>query len=85
MAERWVGSVRRECLDWVLIFGRGHLEAVLRVYVEHYNQHRPRRALGLAPPLPDPHPVAGGSVGSRRRIRRRDRLGGLIHEYVAAA
>jgi putative transposase len=40
-AERWVGTVRAECLDWLLIVGRGHLEQVLRVYVEHYNRHRP--------------------------------------------
>ena len=46
-AERWVGTVRAECLDWLLIVGRGHLEQVLRVYVQHYNRHRPHRALGL--------------------------------------
>ena len=86
MAERWVGTVRRECLDWVLIFGRRHLEAVLRVYVEHYNQHRPHRALGLSPPATDPRVVVPLSLSeSRRRVRRRDRLGGLIHEYAVAA
>jgi hypothetical protein len=42
-----VRTVRAECLDWLLIVGRGHLEQVLRTYVEHYNQHRPHRALGL--------------------------------------
>jgi putative transposase len=46
-AERWIRTVRAECLDWLLIVGRGHLEQVLRVYVEHYNGHRPHRALGL--------------------------------------
>ena len=51
-AERWVGTVRAECLDWLLIVGRGHLEQVLRIYVEHYNQHRPHRALGLEAPDP---------------------------------
>jgi putative transposase len=40
-AERWVGTVRVECLDWLLIVGRGHLEQILRVYLQHYNQHRP--------------------------------------------
>jgi putative transposase len=46
-AERWIGTVRAECLDWLLIVGRGHLEQVLRVYPEHYNRHRPHRALRL--------------------------------------
>src|SRR5215207_2716997 len=51
-AERWVRTVRTECLDWLLIVGRGHLAQVLRVYVEHYNEHRPHRALGLQAPDP---------------------------------
>ncbi len=46
-AERWVGTVRAECLDWLLIVGRRHLKQVLRVYIEHYNVHRPHRALRL--------------------------------------
>ena len=46
-AECWIRSVRAECLDWLLIVGRGHLEQVLHAYVEHYNVHRPHRALGL--------------------------------------
>src|SRR5215207_3948037 len=49
-AERWVRTVRADCLDHLLIFGRRHLERVLAVYVRHYNAHRPHRALGLAPP-----------------------------------
>ena len=49
-AERWVGSVRRECLDRLLIFGRRQLEHVLRVYIRHFNQQRPHRALDLQPP-----------------------------------
>lgn len=48
--ERWVGSVRRECLDRLLIVGRRHLEAVLRVYIDHYNGRRPHRSLALEPP-----------------------------------
>jgi hypothetical protein len=47
-AERWIRPVRAECLDWVLITGRGHLEQVLRIYIEHYNGHRPHRALQLS-------------------------------------
>jgi transposase InsO family protein len=86
LAERRVGSVRRECLDRVLIFGLRHLEAVLRVYIEHYNQHRPHRALGLTPPAGEPRVIVPfAAPESRLRVRRRDRLGGLIHEYVTAA
>ena len=50
-AERWVGSVRAECLDWILVRGRRHLERVLSEYVAHYNAHRPHRAIGLRPPV----------------------------------
>jgi hypothetical protein len=52
VAERFVGSVRRECLDWLLIANRRHPNRVLREFAEHYNSHRPHRALGLAPPNP---------------------------------
>jgi Integrase core domain len=51
-AQRWVRTVQAECLDWLLIVGRGHLEQVLRIYVQHYNRHRPHRALLLQPPDP---------------------------------
>ena len=83
-AERWVGTVRRECLDWILIVSRRHLEQVLRVYVDHYNSHRPHRALGLTPPTPERR-LRLVSPASPDHIHRRDRLGGLIHEYAAAA
>jgi putative transposase len=83
-AERWVGTVRAECLDWLLIVGRGHLEQVLRVYVEHYNRHRPHRALQLeAPDRPARLPVVG--EGQEGGVLRRDLLGGLLHEYRRAA
>jgi transposase InsO family protein len=49
-AERWVRTVRSDCLDRILILGRRHLERVLRVYTKHYNEHRPHRALQLTPP-----------------------------------
>jgi putative transposase len=83
-AERWVGTVRRDCLDWLLIVSRRQLERVLLAYVEHYNTHRPHRALKLTPPMPRPRLRL---VSSRppTQIQRRDRLGGLIHEYTRAA
>ena len=87
-AERWVGTVRRECLDRLLILGRSHLEHVLAAYVAHYNEHRPHRALAQRPPLhtrppSDKQPIA--EVIDLDRVRRRDLLGGLIHEYELAA
>jgi hypothetical protein len=79
-AERWVRTVRADCLDRILILGRRHLEHVLRVYRRHYNEHRPHRALRLLPPNGrDPTPLTASE-----RLRRRDLLGGLIHEYEAA-
>jgi putative transposase len=83
-AERWIATVRAECLDWLLIVGRSHLEHVLRVYVEHYNRHRPHRALRLAPPDP---PTGSTNIGTDQpgQVRRRDLLGGLLHEYRQAA
>jgi hypothetical protein len=83
-AERWVRTVRTECLDWLLIVGCGHLEQVLRIYVRHYNEHRPHRALGLKPPNPHAAPARVGDP-RRARVRRRDLLDGLIHEYQRAA
>jgi transposase InsO family protein len=81
--ERWIGSIRRECLDRLLIFSRRHLERVLPVYIDHYNAHRPHRSLNQRPPeRREPPP---GLVADLGRIRRLDVLGGLIHEYKAAA
>ena len=82
-AERWVGSVRRECLDWILICSRKHLERVLGEYVAHYNTHRPHRALEQRPPLLKASPAFAHE--RECRVRRRDRLGGLLHEYEVAA
>ncbi len=84
IAERFVRTARAECLDWPLIVNPRHLERVLRVFVDHYNSHRPHRSLNLAPPdpparrLPVVRPPTAG-------VERRDRLGGLIHEYSLAA
>ena len=82
--ERFVGTIRRECLDWILIRGSRHANTVLQAYVEHYNTHRLHPALGLAAPnrsaLPPPTPLH-----SLTRIQRDERLGSLIHEYNLAA
>jgi transposase InsO family protein len=84
--ERWVGSVRRECLDRLLIVGRRQLQHVLRVYVRHYNCGRPHRALALQPPEPTAAATAarGDPAAPLTGVHRRDLLGGLIHEYELA-
>ena len=81
IAERFVRTVRAECLDWLLIVNRRHLERVLRVFVDHYNTQRPHRGVGLRPP----DPTNLGATPTVGEIRRHDRLGGLIHEYYRAA
>jgi hypothetical protein len=81
-AERWVGTVRRELLDRLLVVGQRQLEAVLAGYVAHYNEHRPHRALRQAPPLGVASPAA---LPADMRVVRVDRLGGLIHEYAQVA
>ncbi len=84
--ERWVGSVRRECLDRLLIVGRRQLEHVLRIYVRHYSHQRPHCALDLKPPDPSARSaVRDDSNLHDLRVRRRDLLGGLIHEYDLTA
>lgn len=87
-AERWVGTARRECLDRLLILGRRHLQHVLAAYVAHYNEHRPHRALAQRPPLRTPPPSDEQPIAEvidLDRVRRRDLLGGLLHEYQLAA
>jgi putative transposase len=81
-AERWVETLRAECLDWLLILGPRHLDRVLRIYVEHYNRKRPHRGLQLLAPESASPPEKLDGVPD---IRRRDLLGGLIHEYERAA
>ena len=80
-AERFVRTVRAECLDWLLILGRRHLESVLRIYAAHYNRERPHRGLALL----SPEATNAGRPPTGGEITRRDRLGGLIHEYHRAA
>jgi putative transposase len=84
-AERFVRTARRECLDWLLIVNRRHLERVLRVFVDHYNVHRPHRSLDLTPPVAIGRDEWIVSRSPSAEVKRRDRLGGLIHEYSYAA
>jgi transposase InsO family protein len=79
-AERWVGTIRRECLDWLLVLGPRHLEHAAREYVRHHNAARSHRALQLHPPLPRGQPVGWGGP-----VLRHDRLGGILHEYSRRA
>jgi len=80
-AERWVGTVRRECTDRILIVGERHLATILAEYTSHYNEHRPHRSLGQRPPRP-PSDVADLATA---RVRQRPILDGLINEYSLAA
>ncbi|HEY5530359.1 MAG TPA: integrase core domain-containing protein [Thermoleophilia bacterium] len=76
VAERFVGTIRRECLDHILVFGERHLEQVLKECVRHYNEERPHR--GLSPRTPEPTLVPQHPAGE---VVRTGRLGGLINEY----
>ena len=95
-AERFVRTVRSECLDHLLVVNERHLEQILRSYACHYNEHRPHQGLSQEIPAPErtvrPIVIEDApdsryrQVRDRRtRIRRHDRLGGLIHEYECAA
>jgi putative transposase len=83
-AERWVRTVRHDCLDWPLIWNRHHLAQVLTAYVEHDNTARPHRGINLGLPAVEGEPVPADRA-EIRRIERVDVLGGLIHEYRHAA
>lgn len=82
-AERWVRTVRTECLDWTLIWNRRQLHDVLTRYVGHYNAGRPHRGIDLELPIPGSAPVT--RLPSVRAVERVDVLGGLLHEYRRAA
>jgi putative transposase len=84
IAERFVRTVRSECLDWLLIVNARHLERTLTVFIDHYNGHRAHRALELTPPTGGPA-IECRSGTQFMAVKRRDRLGGLIHEYERAA
>ena len=80
-AERWVGTVRRECTDRILVVGERHLATVLATYSAHYNEHRPHRSLGQRPPTPRSDLINPTAA----KVRRRSILDGLINEYAQAA
>jgi putative transposase len=80
-AERYVGTLRRECLDHLLIHGERHLWRTLTEYSQHYNHHRPHQSREQRPPLHEP----GQAVDVTARIKRRQVVHGLISEYRRAA
>jgi putative transposase len=82
IAERFVGSIRRELLDRVLIINQRHAATVLHEYQHHYNSRRPHRTLGQAAPL---RPLPQPTTKDPNTVQRRDRLGGLLHEYQQVA
>ncbi|MGW5866573.1 integrase core domain-containing protein [Streptomyces sp. NPDC055239] len=84
-AERWVGTVRRECTDRLLIMNERHLRAVLDTYTNHYNRHRPHQSLNQRPPqsVEDGRPAP--AIPLANRVRRTQLLSGLINEYQQAA
>jgi transposase InsO family protein len=81
VAERWVGTVRRECLDRMLILGERHLARALREYVAYFNRDRPHQSLGQA----TPEPLPGGQDHREGRVHAVPVLGGLHHAYRRAA
>lgn len=82
VAERWILSVRSECTDRLLIFSPRHFQAVLKIYEDHFNSHRPHRSLAQRPPAPPPELA---STSGNVTVRRTRLLGGLINEYRNAA
>jgi transposase InsO family protein len=84
-AERWVGTVRAECLDWTLVWNDRQLHRVLAEYLRHYNTVRPHRSLDLRPPRPASRLTLVEPDGRESSVQRVDVLGGLIHEYRRAA
>ena len=84
--ERWVRTCRHELLNRTLIWNQAHLQYALRQFEIHYNGHRPHRTLRQSAPLcPAPEPITEQARIVELDIRRRDRLGGILHEYEHAA
>jgi putative transposase len=84
LMERWIQTCRRELLDRVLIWNQQHLLRALREFEAFYNTHRPHRSLNGAPLRPTPEPLTKRSQLQQLTILRRDRLGGVLHEYLHA-
>jgi putative transposase len=84
--ERWVQTCRRELLDRTLIWNQAHLLHALREFEHFYNSHRPHQGIGNARPLNAlPPPIPPADADARLHVLRRDRLGGILHEYQHAA
>ena len=84
-AERWIGTLRRECLDRLLIVNQRHLRFVLEQYLEHYNSHRPHRSLAQRSPDRRHDAERPATVHSLHLVQRQEVVGGLINEYKQAA
>ena len=78
-SERWVRSVREECLDWILILNEAHLQRVLNAYLAYYNKRRPHQGIEQQSPIPRPEPAATG------KVKRRQILGGIINDYFRSS
>ncbi|GAA0702147.1 hypothetical protein GCM10009548_89020 [Streptomyces malaysiensis subsp. malaysiensis] len=86
IVERWIQTCRRELLDRTLIWNQRHLLYTLREFEQFYNGHRPHQGIANARPLqPLPPPIDDPDTSAHLNVRRRDRLGGILHEYWNAA
>ena len=83
ICERFLGSVRRECLDHLLILGEAHLRRALRAYVPYFNEQRPHQ--GIAQQIPTPGPLSPAEPAREERVEARPVLGGLHHAYRRVA
>ena len=89
LCERVIGTLRRECLDWMIPLSESHLRSLLRTWIQHYNRGRPHMSLG--PGIPDPPAATAPQSASRHRrggsysVRANPVLGGLHHEYCLVA
>jgi transposase InsO family protein len=79
-AERWVRTVREECLDHLLIMSNRHLKLVLLEYIEYYNRRRPHQGIGQQMPV-SPKPLTRKPLTTKGEVCRREVLGGIIHDY----
>jgi transposase InsO family protein len=84
-AERWVGTVRRECTDRLLIMNERHLRTVLNTYTDHYKRHRPHQSLHQRSPQASETRQTAPVIPFRGRVRLTQLLGGLINECQQAA